>query len=181
MRVSVDTNAGGAAELVAGVTRVNIRDALRSEPLKNALLWRVKHRRDLLKYGDDNTNSPFKTDEWAAFSVTAVRCGALVKLPNGLWAPGDPEAVIIDDCEGLSAIYGAGFILDETPCDVWVGITHPNGTDQAHAFNVLGHRGKLKVFDGSVIGGMRRPRLGWYGQAEMDKVLIEPLASGRYH
>lgn len=179
MRVSVDTDAAGAAELVAALCRVNIRDALRSSALRAALLYRVRHRPDLLKYGADAIFSPFKTDEWTSWAVQAERNGAVVKQANGLWALGDKNAVI-DDCEGLSAIYGAAFVLDRTPCEVFMGITHPEDTGTAHAYVILGSGGKLRVFDPSVVGKMKQPRRGWYGQRNWAKVLVEPLSSGRY-
>jgi hypothetical protein len=87
---------------------------------------------------------------------------------------------VIDDCEGLTAIYAAGFVLLEVPCDVGVAVTHPENSDTAHAFGVVGPPKALRVFDGSVLGGMVRPRTGWYSQMETAWLPIEPLRSGRY-
>lgn len=186
MRVSVDTDAAGAAELVAAIARINIRDALRCPALRQSLLHRCQHRPDLLRYGDDATISPFKTDEWASWAVVAERFGAVVRdKRSGLWLPGNPEAVVVDDCEGLTAAHAAALVLLEVPFDVWVAITHPENSGTAHAYIRLrrvGFKGATdtSVFDPSVLGGMQRPREGWYDQPETKLVQIGPMRTGRY-
>lgn len=189
MRVSVDTDVWGATELVLAVTCVNIRDALRFPAVRQAIVRRIQARQwldeekrwtnPLLQYGSDKVYSPFHVDEWAAATVTLARCGAIRRVATG-WELGDPNAVLVDDCEGLSAIYAAGLILLEVPFAVWVTVTQPLDKDEAHAFNLLGPPTALRVFDGSVLGRMPQPRRGWYSQDENARIVVPTLASGRY-
>lgn len=195
MIVSVNTDAGGAAELVAAVARVNIRDALRSPSLRASLLLRTVSRPDLLVYADDASTSPFKRDEWAAWSVLALRYGLVVENPdydgtNDPFVPANVEAVVKrkkvrDDCEGLTAAHLAALVLVEVEFELWAAITHPriSTTEQAgtaHAYIRLGPKHNTKVFDPSVLHTMRAPREGWYDQVETKMVRIEPLSSGVY-
>ena len=178
MLVSVDTDAHGAAGVVAAVTRVNIRDALRSPALRHALILRCRDRRDLLRYADDATASPFLRDEWATWAVNALRYGCVRRdARTGLFLPGDDDALVKDDCEGLTAMDAAALTLTGYREEVWVAITHPRDSTVAHAYLRLGPRGpQQKVWDPSVHGGMRAPtKPGWYDQEDTRMVRIEPL------
>ena len=183
MLVSVDTDAAGAAELVAGLARVNVRDCLRSPTLRRALILRCRDRRDLLRYADDAKASPFRRDEWAAWSVNATRYGCVRSNPSATkgedpYLPGDDDAVVIDDCEGLTAMDLAALVLTEFPQEIYAAITHPNGTTVAHAYLRLGPRGPTqRVWDPSVPAGMKAPsKPGWYDQDDTRMVMIEPLS-----
>lgn len=144
MFVELDTDIEGACLFLQSLTRANVLDCMKSDPLLRELYRRVETP-GLCVYQRE------EPDVWTSFA-TYVRARRIGKKR------------LVGDCEDLTGIMGSYLALRQG--HVWVCITQPHGQGMAHAYNRVydaeapGTPGAVRDF--SVECGMRPPRSGFY-------------------